>query len=234
LLAVALLATGCAASRDQIVRALRTDPPGPELPPPESGYTVACPDALWVEVRGERGWSGGCRVEPDGRITAGPIGSVRVEGLTTEQVAGQVAGAAGVDRAAVAVQVTEYNRRRLFLFGGGGTQRAVPYRGPETVVDLLRRTDALEAGAALNEVHVVRGHVADGRAPEVYPVDLAAIALGHDPRTNVVLEPFDQVYVGETRRSRLRKLMPAWMRPAYQTVCGITTPRGEVARAAGP
>jgi polysaccharide export outer membrane protein len=239
LLGAALQASGCLHTQPQLVQALHT-----EADPAAAGraYPVACPDLLLVELRDRPAWGGAYPVEPDGRVTLGPAGRVRVEGLTVGQAARQIAEAVGHEPDGVRVEVLEYNSRRLFLFGGGGAQRAVDYRGPETVVALLRRADALKPAAKLSEVHVVRGHVADGRPPEVFPVDLEAIAFGGDPSSNLVLEPFDQVYVGETRRASLCRMVPAWMRPAYQAACGLAppgavlaamTPNRAVARAAG-
>ncbi|MFQ3652409.1 MAG: hypothetical protein SNJ75_19005, partial [Gemmataceae bacterium] len=91
------------------------------------------------------------------------------------------------------------------------TQRAVPYRGPETVVEFLQRVGGLE-GADLDEVTVVRAHVAEGLAPEVFEVDLEAILLKKDAQTNIRLAPFDRVYLAQTHRWRLHRCLPPWMR----------------------
>src|SRR5205807_3090983 len=104
----------------------------------------------------------------------------------------------------VQVRVAEHNSRQVFLFGPvAGHERAVPYQGPETVTALLRRTGGLTPRAELTEVHVVRPNVAVGRRPEVFPVDLEAILMRGDDRSNVVVQSYDHVYVGETRRAAL-------------------------------
>jgi hypothetical protein len=46
----------------------------------------------------------------------------------------------------------------------------------------------------------------------VFPVDLEAILLRGDRRTDVVVRPNDRVYVGESRRARLAKALPPWAR----------------------
>jgi protein involved in polysaccharide export with SLBB domain len=83
-------------------------------------------------------------------------------------------------------------------------------QGPETVVELLRRTGGLTPQAEPAQVHVVRPNVAVGRRPEVFPVDLEAILMHGDDRSNVVVQPYDHIYVGETRRSVLAKYLPPW------------------------
>jgi hypothetical protein len=121
--------------------------------------------------------------------------------------------------------VAAYRSEQVFLFGEvSGAQRAVPYQGPETVLDLLQRVGGLGAGAAPGDVQVVRAHVADGGRPEVFQVDLEAILRKKDQETNVRLEPFDQVYVGSSRPCRLSSCVPPWLRPLYESVCGLRRP----------
>jgi protein involved in polysaccharide export with SLBB domain len=105
-----------------------------------------------------------------------------------------------------------------------GLHRAVPYQGPETVLELLQRVGGVTPGAAPDDVYVVRSRLAEGRPPEVFRVNLRAVVLYHDARTNVRLEPFDQVFVGETRESCLKKCVPPVLRPVYDLVCGIRRP----------
>jgi protein involved in polysaccharide export with SLBB domain len=92
-----------------------------------------------------------------------------------------------------------------------GHERAVPYQGPETVIEFLRRVGGMTRDAEPREVHVVRANVAAGRRPEVFDVDLRAILTRGDERTDVPLQPYDQVYVGETARSNWAKYLPPWM-----------------------
>jgi protein involved in polysaccharide export with SLBB domain len=129
----------------------------------------------------------------------------------------------------VDVRLAEFRSQCLYLFGEvNGLQRSVPYRGQETVLDLLQRVGGITPGAAPEEVYVVRSRVLDGQRPEVFHVDLRAIVVNHDAKTNVRLEPFDQVYVGATRRARLEKCIPPWLRPLFHAVCGqFPTPHGE-------
>jgi hypothetical protein len=77
--------------------------------------------------------------------------------------------------------------------------------------------------------------VADGRPPEVFHVDLAAILRRHDQSTNVRLEPFDEVYVGQTRRGCVAACLPPWMRKlgGWLDGPGDGRPPAEAARA-GP
>jgi polysaccharide biosynthesis/export protein len=185
-------------------------------------YLVGCPDVLDVTAQGHPDWSGPHTVKADGRIGLGRLGRVRVEGLAAPEIARRVAELAGVPPAAVRVRVAEYNSQQVYLVGEvTGLQRAVAYQGPETVLDLLQRTGGIRPGAAPGEVHVVRTGVAEGRPPQVFHIDLRAIVLDRDQRTNLRLQPFDQVYVGESRQSCFAKCIPPCLRSLYDSLCGM-------------
>src|SRR5581483_11503135 len=92
-----------------------------------------------------------------------------------------------------------------------GQEQAVPYCGPETVLDVLQRVGGLSRDAAPREIKVVRPNIADGGTPEIYHVDLAAIVYKNDQRSNIVLQPFDQIYVGQSPNTGLKNALP-WRR----------------------
>ncbi|MGH6682239.1 MAG: hypothetical protein ACREDL_25630, partial [Bradyrhizobium sp.] len=71
-------------------------------------------------------------------------------------------------------------------------------------------------GAALRDITVIRPHVAEGKTPEVFHIDLASIVLKNDAETNILLEPFDQVHVGQSRRSYFSDCLPPWLLTAIR------------------
>jgi protein involved in polysaccharide export with SLBB domain len=184
-------------------------------------YTVTCPDVLSLAIADHAELSGPHPIGVDGRLDLEPVGRPRLEGATVPEVGRRLADLLGVPAEDVQVRVVEYHSECVFLFGEViGMQRAVPYKGQETVVDLLRRTGGITAGAAPRECYVVRPHIGDPRRPEVFHVDLEAIVVNHDERTNVRLEPFDQVHVAGTRQAGFEKCVPPWLRPLYERLCG--------------
>jgi protein involved in polysaccharide export with SLBB domain len=226
------LAAGCASARPHVDQALLADKgaraatTGVAAP-----YAAACPDVLEVVVTRRPDLTGQDPIDPCGCIRLGSAGRLRVEGLPTTTIARKVAYAAGVPPADVQVRVADFRSQQIYLFGQvTGVQRAVPYEGPETVLDMLQRIGGITTGAAAGDVYVIRSHVADGGQPEVFHVDLEAIVLNHDTRTNLRLQPSDQVYVGESRRSSLEKCVPPCLRPLYELLCGLTgSPRANPA-----
>lgn len=217
------LLAGCCLGRPHLDRALLADSGREErnLGVAER-YLVACPDVLDVAVAGRPELSGRHTVQADGQIVLGPLGRLRVEGLTVPEIAARVAEETEAPPAAVRVAVAEYNSQQIYLVGAvTGLQRAVPYEGPETVLDLLQRVGGITPGAAPGEVHVLRCGVADGRAPQLYHIDLAAIVLKGDQRTNLRLQPFDQVSVGESRPSSYARCIPPCLRSVYDAIWGM-------------
>jgi polysaccharide biosynthesis/export protein len=204
---LALALGGCAAPRACYCH----DQPA-ALEQTKSAYTVACPDTLELVIESHPELAGQTPIRPDGTISLGSIGRLRVEGFTTAEIENRMASVLGMSQSSVQVRIVEFASRQVFLCGPeDGRERATPYLGPEPVVDLLRRTGGLSRQAEPRDVHVVRANVAAGRRPEVFDVNLQAILTGGDASTNIIVQPYDQVYVGETARASWAKCLPPWM-----------------------
>jgi protein involved in polysaccharide export with SLBB domain len=227
LLAMALaFEAGCATGRPQFERALLANPAASAgRAAPEQDYRIHCPDVLEIQGSGLQG-SALHAVGADGRIDVGDGTRLRVDGRTTAEVAEAIADCSGVGTAQVRVRVAQFNSQQVYVFGEvAGLQRALPYQGPESVLDLLRRAGGITPGAAPGDVQVVRAHVAEGKTPEIFHIDLEAIVLQKDAHTNITLEPFDQVYIGQSQRSRFCPCLPPWLRPTYEALCGLRRPQ---------
>jgi polysaccharide biosynthesis/export protein len=187
-------------------------------------YRVGYPDVLGLSVAGHPELDGLYSIDVSGRIDLGTFGRPRVQGHTSGESAELVAAAVRCDPEQLRVSVAEYKSQRLYLFGQvTGQQRAIPYQGQETVLDVLQRVGGITKGAEPGDVQVVRPHIADGQRPEVFHVNLADIVAKHDHKTNLRVQPDDQIFVGETRQSRLEKCVPPWLRPLYHAICGTVT-----------
>ena len=211
------LAGGCVSTQPAVDQAMKAGQAAVTAPAQvASHYEVACPDLLEINLHGKTLWR---EVRTDGRVDLGALGQPRVEGQTVPAIA---AGLAGLPASQVQVRVAEYRSRKVYIFGQvNGQQRAVDYRGPETIVDLLQRAGSITAGAEPDQVTVVRSHVAGGGRPEVFTVALRDIVMKHDPRTNLRIEPADQVHIGETRQAQFQKTVRPVLRPLYQQFWGM-------------
>jgi protein involved in polysaccharide export with SLBB domain len=172
-------------------------------------YVVLCPDVIQVSVSGRPELRIRAALGPDGHVDLGELGKPRVEGRPVVGIAHIIEQEAGLQPGQVHVRVEQFNSQPIYVFGEVvGWQRPVPYLGPETVLDLLKRVGGLTAGGAPDDVYVIRPHITEGSRPQVFHVDLRAIVLKGDQRTNLCLQPFDQVHVGESHRAKWKHCIP--------------------------
>jgi protein involved in polysaccharide export with SLBB domain len=222
-LLLALLA-GC--SSTQFLRQTCPTPADPkaaaEAPAPSTAYQVGCPDVLEVAFRDRPHWDAVAVVDVDGRLPLEQPGNPHVDGRTLTQIRDDLAALAGCPPEHVRVSLAAARSGRVIVYGPvRGRARTVPYQGPEPVTDFLKRIGGLPPGSKLNQVYVVRPNVAAATRPQVFRVDVAAVLVDGDARTNVPLLPDDQVYIGETRQSSLSRLMPDWLGTVYRRVMGL-------------
>jgi protein involved in polysaccharide export with SLBB domain len=226
---------GCTASRFSELQLSEPRPLGIGNPPLPNGhgsepprddvarpYQIGFPDEIEITVADPAQFGGRFVVNSDGRIDLGNLGRLRVDGKTTVEVAAIAAELAGIPLPGVHVNVRAYRSQQVYLVGEvRGRQRAVPYQGPERVVELLQRVGGLTPGAALGDVYLIRSHVTDGQTPEVVRIDIQSIVAKRDLRTNYIVRPFDEISVGETTQSSLARCLPPWMLPIYQSFLGL-------------
>jgi protein involved in polysaccharide export with SLBB domain len=187
---------GCQTFRFPPVPPKPPDPPAADVGPVAPDYPVCFPDVLDVEVPGRPDCSGPRLVYPDGRLDLGKAGEVFAEGCTAGELTRRIADTVGVPVQQVHCRVTAARSRVVYVVGSGTTKpQAVAYRGAERATVLLKRTGSLPAGSE-PDVRVVRRNVARGTAAETFRVDVAAVRRG-DARTDVVLQPNDEVHVVE-------------------------------------
>jgi polysaccharide biosynthesis/export protein len=148
------------------------------------------------QIRGEH------LVRPDGTISLGTYGSVKVAGLTLDEVRGAIEGhlSAFLLRPEVAVDVFAYNSKAYYVITDGGGYGEQLYRfpstGSETVLDALSQINGLPAVASRKSVWLARPTPADATHYEVLPVDWKAVTRCGATGTNFQILPGDRIYVG--------------------------------------
>jgi protein involved in polysaccharide export with SLBB domain len=219
-----VIVAGC--SNTQFLRQTCPPPDDPkaaaEAPAPSAAYEVGCPDVLEVVFADHPEWDAVAVVDVDGRLPLELPGNPRVDGCTLDQIRADLAALAKCSQERVRVALAAPRSSRVVVYGPvRGRARVVPYQGPEPVIDFLKRVGGLPPGSKLNQVYVIRPNVAAAARPQVFRVNVAAVLVDGDPRTNVPLQPDDQVYVGETRQSSLSRLLPDWLGITYRHMTGL-------------
>lgn len=187
-------------------------------------YRVGCPDVLLVTFTNRPDWDSLSSVDVDGTLPLPEsLGRQRVQGLTLDEIRDALAKAGQLKPEAVSVTLADPRSARVYVTGPvNATTRSVPYRGEEPVLELLVRIGAIQSHESnLNRVYVLRPNVAAGEKADVFHVDVDAVVLDGEQRTNIPVLPGDQIYVGETRRSSFSRLLPAWARPYYRKLVGL-------------
>jgi protein involved in polysaccharide export with SLBB domain len=224
LIGLTFASSGCVTSRERIAEAMASKAPAPVLREQtvEEGYRIACPDVVEITLDGMPELSGEYPVTTEGRIELAAFGNPRIEGQTSSSLVEFLAVELRLPAERIHCKVASHRSRVVFVHGPiEGGERIEVYRGPENVVAFLRRCGGLSSGADVCDVHVIRGNVASGAKPQVFRVDLEAILLRGDARTNVLLQPFDEICVGELPRSRIGKTLPGWLRPFFHGFCDL-------------
>lgn len=180
-------------------------------------YKLGCPDLLEVRFDDHPAWDAQVTVDVDGCLDLGQGGRVRVEGQLLDEARAGIAKESRVAVEKVRLVLVEPSAKFLTVYGPEAKrQQMLVYRGPERVVDLLQRIAALKPGCTdPRDISVVRPNVARGLPSELFHVDFEAIFLDDDESTNIALQPGDQIYVGETRRSSFSRLLPNYLKPLY-------------------
>jgi polysaccharide export outer membrane protein len=238
-------------------------PAGPEAIPPVPkefqkqalpDYVVEPPDILLIQASEAvsdplQPLQGQYLVRPDGTISLGIVGSLRVAGLTVAQVKQQVAALllarnpkrVDVDKDGkktrtnttytveqvlreVDVDVLSYNSKFYYVITDGGGYGAAVYRFPvtgnETVLDALAQINGLPAVASKKCIWVARA-TPDGAPPKIMPVDWCAMAKQGSAATNYQIYPNDRVYVESEASIRLDTRLQKLLSP-IQRVLGAT------------
>jgi polysaccharide export outer membrane protein len=144
--------------------------------------------------------SGPHLVRPDGTISLGTYGSVRVSGMTLADVRRAVEAqlAESLLDPQVFVDVQNYNSKLYYVIldGGGAGQTVVrlPVTGNDTVLDAVSQVSGLTAVSSKNRIWVSRPAPA-GAGHQILPVDWRAISECGDTATNYQLMPGDRLFV---------------------------------------
>jgi len=139
-------------------------------------------------------------VRPDGTVSLGTYGSVRVTGMTMAEVrkALETHLSQFLVDPEISVDVQNYNSKIYYvvLDGGGAGQTVIrlPITGNETVIDALSQVNGLSAVSSQDRIWVSRP-APEGGCHQVLPVDWKAVVENADTATNYQILPGDRVYV---------------------------------------
>ena len=156
------------------------------------------------QVAGIQPISGEHLVGPDGTVTLGQYGSVRLAGMTLDEARMAIANHLSehfVDPK-VSVSVYAYNSKSIFIVTQGGglgdSMIRLPYTGNDTVMDALSQINGLTYVSS-NQMWVARPN-RDCSSDVVLPIDWEGMTQRADVTTNYQLMPGDRVFIAHDKR----------------------------------
>lgn len=209
LMACLFFLAGCQSPRPRAPQS-----PAPAMQPVTSiDYRTGFPDILEVTIADHPESSGRFLVMPDGTVELGKLCSIQAEGKTVQEIGRQIAEKSGIPADRVDCRVSQARSRVIHVFGpAGATPMSLPYAGSEHISEALVRAGILPS-AHMAEVTVIRRHTAMGLPEETFRADFAAIRAG-DPRTNITLEPNDEIHVNAPHPPFVDRILTSFFKPA--------------------
>jgi polysaccharide biosynthesis/export protein len=207
-LAAALAVGGCGSSskpnprNEQISNWIKASQAN--LPP--GVYRVQPPDVIKVhaprikEIDGQGG-----KIRSDGKVVFNLIGPIDVAGQTTHEIAETLAIALrkyyAPEALDIAVEVTEFNSKAVYVFGEVFAPGPKAYTGRDTVLSVLADT-GFTNHAWIEKVVLVRPNE-DPNVRQKITLDVVAMYEKGDTARNILLEEGDVIYVPPTPLAEL-------------------------------
>jgi polysaccharide export outer membrane protein len=176
-------------AKEEILRVLKTKLRDPEVNV-SLGYT-----------RGQQAIRGDHLVRPDGTISLGLYGSVRVTGLTLPEAKAAIESQLSqfLEKPEVSVDVFAYNSKVFYVIydgaGNGQTVARLPITGNETVLDAVANLNGLSSVSDKRRMWVARPAPACNGCDQILPVDWVGITTRGETATNYQLLPGDRIFV---------------------------------------
>jgi polysaccharide export outer membrane protein len=140
-------------------------------------------------------------VRPDGKVSLGTYGLVRVCGLTVTQARQAIEAHLRqyLKDPEVSVDVLAFNSKIYYVImdlGGNGQQvYRLPVTGNETVLDAIGQVNGLSAVSSTHDIWVARPAPEECGGDQILPVDWRGVTARGETSTNYQLFPGDRVYV---------------------------------------
>ena len=191
---------------------------------PEASVTLA-------ELASKQQIAGQHLVSPDGTVTLGTYGSVRIVGLTLAQAKEKIEEhlSATLEDPEIAVDVYSFNSKNYYIItqgaGLGDNVVRVPIVGGETVLDAIAQVRGLDSVSS-KRIWIARPTGRPGDC-QVLPIDWCSITEQASTGTNYQLMPGDRLFIAEDSLVSLDNKLAKLMAPAERlfsfTLLGTST-----------
>jgi protein involved in polysaccharide export with SLBB domain len=151
-------------------------------------------------------------VRPDGLISLPLAYEVRAAGRTPEELRQDLVQRYTQElmKPEIAVIVRTITGYQVHVGGEVGRAGVLELTGPATVLQAVFQAGGFLTSASPEHTIVVRRH--DDGGYEIHELDLAAVLEGEDARGNMLLQPFDVVFIPRSRVAEVNKWVDLYIR----------------------
>jgi polysaccharide export outer membrane protein len=191
-----------------------------------------------AEIAGKQQIAGQHLVAPDGTVTLGIYGSVRIVGMTLPQAKFWIEQYLSqyLDEPEISIEVYAYNSKVYYIVTqGAGLGDAVyrfPVTGNETVLDAISQINGLNQLTS-KKIWIARPTDVPGQR-QVLMVDWDAITAGASANSNYQLLPGDRVFVAEDKMVALDNGLGKFLAPMERVMGFTLLGAGTATRLSGP
>ncbi len=201
-------------------RPVTTLDPGLTVRPVQSEYRITPGDVLDIKFFYNPELNETIMVRPDGRISLQLAGEVMAAGLTPEELKKALSDrySKDINRPDIAVIVRSFNMQRAYIDGEVVRPGMLPLAGPVTVHQAVAAAGGFKESARRTDVIIIRRP--PGSPPVPLKVNMEQVLEG-DNAQDVLLAPFDIVYVPRSAIAEVNKFVDLYLRRNIPVGAGV-------------
>lgn len=203
-------------------RVVQNPTPISQAPTPSTaGYVIEPGDGLDVRFFYNPELNEEVTVRPDGNISLPLVGEMRAAGRSPSQLENSLREAYGRElrQAAITVIVKGFAGQRVYVDGEVGTPMMVNIAGNLSAMQAIASAGGFKPSARKGEILVIRR--SGTPQPVVIPLDLDATISGKDTSQDILLQPYDIVYVPRTAVAEVNQFIDQYFRQNIPIPFGI-------------
>ncbi len=210
-----LLLAGCSAGPQTPVPISEQgtlEPPAPSLASVTPAYIIHPGDEIDVKFFYNPLLDESVTVRPDGRISLPLVQEVQAASLTTSELSAVLKEkfSSHLRDPEISVIVRSFDSQRVYVDGEVVQPGMVEMGGGLTIMQAIASVKGLKNSARRSEVLIIRRN--NLKRPFVLKVDVDAAMDGTDVTQNVVLEPYDIVYVPKSAIAHINTFVDLYIR----------------------
>ncbi|HXZ11713.1 MAG TPA: polysaccharide biosynthesis/export family protein [Candidatus Sulfotelmatobacter sp.] len=192
-----------------------SDPDRPALQRRDARYRLCASDVITVAFPLTPEFDQTIGIQPDGFASLAGAGSIRLQGMTTEEAEKAIGAAyAGIlHDPLVTVELKDFNKPYFIVSGEVQKPGKFDLRGYTTATQAVAIAGGLNDASKHSQVLLFRRMNTDWY--QVTPLNLKRILQGHDVNEDVEIRSGDMLYVPQNTISKVKKFIPSSGMGAY-------------------